>query len=128
MKIDQPKPDWWPECPWPANEHLKIAQIAQMMNIAFQEGRSSAMQSTLLNYGWKCAEIEILERLTREGLQRKYQLLLRDQADTDTTIRQLAKKVLSEKEVDGDSYCVPSVEDIVRTLVDAILRERGIEL
>lgn len=43
-----------------------------------------------------------------------------DQADTDTKARGYAKKVLTEFQVDGDSYAVPTLFCIVKDLTDKI--------
>lgn len=40
-----------------------------------------------------------------------------DRANTDTYVRTCAKDVLGEAYVDGDSYFVPTIEDIVDALV-----------
>lgn len=48
----------------------------------------------------------------------------KDEANTDTAIRDAARKVLPAFDVDGDSYGVPSIEDIVESLVAEIARLR----
>jgi hypothetical protein len=53
-------------------------------------------------------------------LRKKLDAELRDWAETDTNVRKEALKVLTEREVNGDSYGVPSVEDIVDTLVKRV--------
>jgi len=49
-----------------------------------------------------------------------YACLLLDCASEDTIIRNKAKEVLTEWQVEGDSYGVPAIEDIVNLLVDEI--------
>lgn len=44
--------------------------------------------------------------------------LLKDACDDDTEIRTMAKEVLTEYEVEGDSYGVPCLTDVVRLIVD----------
>jgi hypothetical protein len=50
---------------------------------------------------------------------------LLDWAETDNYIRDRVRGILSDKCIDGDSYGVPTVEDIVDNLVDMILALRG---
>jgi hypothetical protein len=53
--------------------------------------------------------------------------VLEDWADDDTAIREMAKKYLTELEVEGDSYCVPSIVDVVEKLckiIDETRRDR----
>lgn len=49
-----------------------------------------------------------------------YARALEDWAETDSSIRNLAVRVLTDFEVNGDSYGVPTVEDIVELLVKRI--------
>lgn len=53
-------------------------------------------------------------------LREFYARELEDWADTDTAVRKSARKVLSEFEVEGDSYGVPTIADIVDILVAKI--------
>jgi hypothetical protein len=46
------------------------------------------------------------------------QSCLKDLCDDDTEIRTMAKEVLTEYEVEGDSYGVPCLTDVVRLVVD----------
>jgi hypothetical protein len=53
--------------------------------------------------------------------------VLEDWADDDTAIREMAKKYLTEFEVEGDSYGVPSIVDVVEKLckmIDEFRRDR----
>lgn len=62
-------------------------------------------------------------------LEAKLALVLKDQSDADTYIRKSALSVLPEKEVNGDSYGVPPIENIVDTLVLEInARDRVLEM
>lgn len=45
---------------------------------------------------------------------------LSDWAETDTAVRAIARRVLTEFEVEGDSYGVPSLADVVKSLVKKI--------
>jgi hypothetical protein len=47
----------------------------------------------------------------------KLQILLKDTCDEDTEIRDLCKQVFPADVVDGDSYAVPSIVDLVEMLV-----------
>jgi hypothetical protein len=68
-------------------------------------------------------EIERLEKQVaslKSQLEHKDKLLkqeLSDWAETDTSIRESARKVLGDYAVDGDTAAVPPVEDIVEKLV-----------
>lgn len=55
-----------------------------------------------------------------EELRKLYILLLEDSVDDDTKIRQLAAEVLTDFEINGDSYGVPTIVDIVELLVKKI--------
>ena len=44
---------------------------------------------------------------------------MKDTCDDDTRIRKLARPVLGDW-IDGDSYCVPSIVDIVEKLIERI--------
>lgn len=63
---------------------------------------------------------ELVKRYSLEDLRVAYCRLLEDTSDTDTAIRESARRVLAEHEVDGDSYFTPSIEVIVETLVGKI--------
>lgn len=52
-----------------------------------------------------------------KALRRDYINMLRDTCDDDTTIRELARPILGDKLVDGDSWGVPPITDIVEELV-----------
>jgi hypothetical protein len=49
-----------------------------------------------------------------------YKTLLIDTCETDTTVRKFALEVLTDYEVNGDSYGVPAIEDIVALLVEKV--------
>ena len=49
------------------------------------------------------------------------QSLLKDACDDDTEIRKLAKKVLTEYQVEGDSYGVPTIVGVVELVVNIAL-------
>lgn len=57
--------------------------------------------------------------------ERRYKVEVQDWAETDTAVRQAALRVLTEFEVNGDSYGVPSVEDIVDKLVAKVEEQRS---
>lgn len=48
-----------------------------------------------------------------------------DWADDDTRVKEMAKKFYPAAEVDGDSYGVPGVVDIVEWLIDDLAKARG---
>ena len=60
---------------------------------------------------------EQIHGLPIESLRRNYAHALTRWADTDTAIRLAARRVLSKFDVEGDSYGVPSIEEIVEKLV-----------
>ncbi len=61
-------------------------------------------------------EAQIAQRSLAE-LRLYYRNLLIESSETDTTVRNLASQVLTDFEVNGDSYGVPCIEDIVELLV-----------
>jgi hypothetical protein len=63
---------------------------------------------------------ELVKRHTLEDLRGLYQTVIEDTCKTDTAIRESARRVLTEHEVEGDQYQVPSVEHIVELLVAKI--------
>ena len=52
--------------------------------------------------------------------EEKIKLLLQDTSDTDTYIRNRVKGILTDFEINGDSYGVPTIEDIVDLLCKKI--------
>ena len=52
--------------------------------------------------------------------EEKFKLLLQDTSDTDTYIRERVKGILTDFEINGDSYGVPTIEDIVDLLCEKI--------
>jgi predicted aconitase len=60
---------------------------------------------------------ESIKRHTLDELREFYQTVIEDTCNTDTAIRESARRVLTEHEVEGDQYQVPSVEHIVELLV-----------
>jgi hypothetical protein len=63
---------------------------------------------------------ESVEKIPIDDLRKFYCKSLRDWASDDTEIRRLASKVLTEFEVNGDSYGVPGIREIVELLVNKI--------
>lgn len=55
-----------------------------------------------------------------EELRRAYIQELLHWAETDTAVRASAARVLTDLQVNGDSYGVPMIEDIVELLVKRI--------
>jgi hypothetical protein len=63
---------------------------------------------------------DLITKYTREELEKKYAMFLLDWAETDTYVREKCKDVLTDFEINGDSYGVPTVEEIVDKLVEKI--------
>ncbi len=63
---------------------------------------------------------DIIKSRPIQSLRKSCLLILMEWAGTDTQVRKAARRVLSELEVDGDSYGVPMIEDIVELLVKKI--------
>ncbi len=57
---------------------------------------------------------------SHEDLVKYIQSLCIDWAETDTNVRDIAGCVLDKKWLEGDSYGVPGIEDIVKRLVEEI--------
>lgn len=57
----------------------------------------------------------------------KLHAIIKDDCDTEDDCRESAKKVLTEYEVEGDSYGVPAISDIVDKLVAKVQEQRGNE-
>lgn len=68
---------------------------------------------------------ESLEKMPPERLREHLATVLSDAADADTRIRALCKQVLPEAAVDGDSYGVPHLVDLVETLVNLVAALRA---
>lgn len=62
----------------------------------------------------------LLTKTDSEKAKVFYAQTLMDHAEEDTAIRKEARKVLTEDEVEGDSYGVPMLSDIVDRLVKKI--------
>lgn len=60
-----------------------------------------------------------VEFVQRDALE-LYHKTMEDEAADDTEIRNLARPVLGERDTDGDSFGVPSIVDIVQSLVRRI--------
>jgi hypothetical protein len=63
---------------------------------------------------------DFLEKNTKEQIAQLFHRLLLDTSETDTFIRNEAKKVLDNSLVDGDNWGVPPIENIVEMLVKEI--------
>ena len=61
-----------------------------------------------------------VKKHSKEDLEKYYVQLLVDSSDTDTYIRERVKGILTDFEINGDSYGVPSIEDIVDLLCEKI--------
>jgi hypothetical protein len=55
-----------------------------------------------------------------QGVEESFKHLLQDTSDTDTYIRERVKGILTDFEINGDSYGVPTIEDIVDLLCEKI--------
>lgn len=55
-----------------------------------------------------------------EELRKAYYDLLVETSETEEEVRKMAKKVLPDLEVYGDSYGVPGIGDIVESLIKRI--------
>lgn len=68
-----------------------------------------------------------IEERPIEELRRDYQYMLEDWNKMDIEVREYAREVLSDFEVDGDTFAVPSVQDIVESLVEKIKKASNYE-
>jgi hypothetical protein len=64
--------------------------------------------------------IDIIKDLSRSDLEHYYIDHLELTAQTDTYIRERVKNILTDFEINGDSYGVPTIEDIVDMLCEKI--------
>ena len=72
---------------------------------------------------------ETIAKIPLEELRKRYKDELTDWAETDSHVRKKAREVLTEFEVEGDSYGVPPIEDIVDKLVENIkMRETSLKI
>ena len=55
-----------------------------------------------------------------QGVEESLRHLLQDTSDTDTYIRERVKGILTDFEINGDSYGVPTIDDIVDLLCKKI--------
>lgn len=56
-----------------------------------------------------------------DEIARLYAIQLMDSAECDNYVRDRVRGILSDFEIDGDSFGVPLIEDIVNDLVEKIL-------
>jgi hypothetical protein len=68
------------------------------------------------------ALIDSSSDLSEQQVRKFYAEFLLDSCEDDTNIRKLAHEVLTEFEVEGDSWGVPTPVDIVETLVRRVQR------
>lgn len=71
--------------------------------------------------------IKSISHYDRNTLNKLYAHLILDTCETDTFIREVAAPILGQDFIDGDSYYVPPVEDIVSSLVERIARVEELE-
>jgi len=64
--------------------------------------------------------IDIIKKLSRSDLEHYYIHHLDLTEHTDTYIRDRVKGILTDFEINGDSYGVPTIEDIVDLLCEKI--------
>jgi hypothetical protein len=64
--------------------------------------------------------IDIIKDLSRSDLEHYYIDHLELTEQTDTYIRDRVKDILTDFEINGDSYGVPTIEDIVDLLCEKI--------
>lgn len=53
-------------------------------------------------------------------LEEQLKIILIDTAETDTAIMDMCRGILTDKQIDGDSLGVPTLEDIVAKLIALI--------
>jgi hypothetical protein len=56
-----------------------------------------------------------------DEIVRLYAIQLMDSAECDNYVRDRVRGILTDFEIDGDSFGVPTIEDIVNDLVEKIL-------
>lgn len=59
-------------------------------------------------------------KYSREDLEIYYASLLLDTSETDIYVREKCKDILTDFEINGDTYGVPMIEEIVDKLVEKI--------
>ena len=73
-----------------------------------------------------CQEALSLAIQTLKGRQQPYNSAVRvikNMCENEDEARKIAKKVLTEHEVEGDSYGVPTIQEVVELLVNKIRGE-----
>ena len=60
--------------------------------------------------------IDIIKGLSRSDLEHYYIYHLELTAQTDNYVRERVKNILTDFEINGDSYGVPTIEDVVDSL------------
>ena len=63
---------------------------------------------------------ESIARIPVDDLRLTYAYLLRDWAEDDMAVRESAKPFLTDFEINGDSYGVPTIVDIVNLLCERL--------
>jgi len=64
--------------------------------------------------------LDTCKNQTHEELVHEIYLHCMDWADTDVEVRKLAEPILGKEYIEGDSYGVPAIKDIVEQLVQRI--------
>jgi len=65
--------------------------------------------------------IQGFSKYSREELERHHALELLDWAETDTYIRKKCRGIIKDEDIDGDTYGVPTIEDLVDKLIEKII-------
>lgn len=64
-------------------------------------------------------------KYSRDQLEKYYATFLLDSAETENYIREKCKDVLTDFEINGNSYGVPTLEEIVDKLVEKIKNDKS---
>jgi hypothetical protein len=68
--------------------------------------------------GWAvCNDLKDRRAERAEARAKNLDRIVRDDCEADTSVREIARPLLGDREVDGDSYGVPPLEEITRALV-----------
>jgi regulator of replication initiation timing len=81
------------------------------------EERRDIIREAMKDYAETTLEQLAVVRGEREALRQQLRLANEDWAEDDTKIRELCRPILGDAAVDGDSYSVPSVVDLVEQLI-----------
>jgi hypothetical protein len=112
----------------PASESEQVKRIADFAAEVIDKAKDLQSQLNDANEQLRLYSIRIVEGAKQLAAERKISetrlAVIKDDCETDTNVRELARPILGDIKVDGDSYGVPGLEDIIEELIKQLAAER----